>query len=71
VQTKSNQVLAGVIAAETADAITLRTPAEVRVPRASIKTMRQDRVSIMPQGLDAQMSKQELSDLLAFLQTLK
>jgi putative heme-binding domain-containing protein len=71
VQTKSNQVLAGVIAAETADAITLRTPAEVRVPRASIKTMRQDRVSIMPQGLDAQLSKQELSDLLAFLQTLK
>jgi putative heme-binding domain-containing protein len=71
VQTKSNQVLAGVIAAETADAITLRTPAEMRVSRASIKTMRQDRVSIMPQGLDAQMSKQELSDLLAFLQTLK
>jgi putative membrane-bound dehydrogenase-like protein len=71
VQTKSNQVLAGVVAAETADAITLRTPAETRVPRASIKTMRQDRLSIMPQGLDAQMSKQELSDLLAFLQTLK
>jgi putative membrane-bound dehydrogenase-like protein len=71
VQTKSSQVLAGVIASESADAITLRTPAEVRVPRASIKMMRQDRVSIMPQGLDAQMSKQDLSDLLAFLQTLK
>jgi putative heme-binding domain-containing protein len=71
VQTKSNQMLAGVIAAETAEALTLHTPAEVRVPRASIKTMRQDRVSIMPQGLDAQMSKQELNDLLAFLQTLK
>lgn len=71
VQTKSNQVIAGVVASDTADAITLHTPAETRVPRAWIKTMRQDRLSIMPQGLDAQLSKQELSDLLAFLQTLK
>jgi putative heme-binding domain-containing protein len=71
VQTKSNQLHAGVLAAESAEAITLRTPAEVRVPRSSVKTMRQDRVSIMPSGLDAQLSREELSDLLAFLQSLK
>lgn len=71
VQTKSGQTYAGTLAAETSDAIVLRTPAEVRIARASIKTIRQDRVSIMPQGLDAQMSKQDLSDLLAFLQSLK
>jgi hypothetical protein len=29
------------------------------------------KVSIMPQGLDTQMTRQELADLLAFLQGLK
>jgi putative heme-binding domain-containing protein len=71
VQTKANQVQAGVLAGETADAIVLRTPAEVRIPRSLVKSIRQDRVSIMPQGLDAQLSKTELADLLAFLQSLK
>lgn len=71
VQTQSNQVLAGVLAAETPEAIVLRTPAEVRIPRSSVKSIRQDRVSIMPQGLDAQLRREELADLLAFLQSLK
>lgn len=71
IQTRSNQLQSGVLAAETADAIVLRTPSEVRIPRSAVKVMRQDRISIMPQGLEAQMSKEELSDLLAFLQSLK
>ena len=71
VQTKANQLHAGVLAGETPDAIVLRTPAEVRIPRSGVKSMRQDRVSIMPQGLDAQLSREELADLLAFLQSLK
>jgi putative membrane-bound dehydrogenase-like protein len=71
VQTKSNQVHSGVMAGETADSIVLRTPAEVRIPRSTVKIIRQDRVSIMPQGLEAQLSKEELADLLAFLQSLK
>jgi putative heme-binding domain-containing protein len=71
VQTKSNELHAGTLAAETPDAIVLRTPAEVRIPRASVKSMRQDRLSIMPQGLDAQMTPAELRDLMAFLQSLK
>ena len=71
VQTRSGQVHAGTLAGETADAVLLRTPAEVRLPRASVKNIRQDRVSIMPQGLEAQLSREELADLLAFLQSLK
>ena len=71
VQTKDRQVHAGILAAETPEAIVLRTPAEVRIPRSSVKMMRQDRVSIMPQGLDTQLSKEELADLLAFLQTMR
>ena len=71
VQTRAGQTHAGTLAAETADAVVLRTPAEVRVPRASVKTIRQDRVSIMPQGLEANLSREELADLMAFLQSLR
>jgi hypothetical protein len=49
----------------------LMTPADVTIPRSQVKSFRQDRTSIMPQGLDAQLSKQELADLLAFLQACK
>jgi putative heme-binding domain-containing protein len=71
VQTKAGQTHAGTLAAETADAIVLRTPAEVRIPRAAVKTIRQDRVSTMPQGLEASLSREDLADLMAFLQSLK
>ncbi len=71
VQTKSKQTYAGVLAAETADTIVLRTPAEVRIGRASVESIRHDRVSIMPKGLETQLTRQEFSDLLAFLQSLK
>jgi putative membrane-bound dehydrogenase-like protein len=71
VQTTGNVVHAGTLAGESGDALVLRTPAEVRVPRSAVKSIRQDRVSIMPQGLDEQLSRQELADLLAFLQSLK
>jgi putative heme-binding domain-containing protein len=71
VETKDGNVYAGTLAGESADAIRLKTPAEVSIPRSQIKSFRQDRVSIMPQGLDAQLSKQELADLLAFLQACK
>ena len=71
IETTDRQTHAGTLAGETVDAVRLKTPADVRVPRAKIKSLRQDRVSIMPQGLEAQLSPQELSDLLAFLQSLK
>ena len=44
---------------------------EVRIARPEIEGIEASRVSIMPQGLDAQVSRQELSDLLAFLQSLR
>jgi putative heme-binding domain-containing protein len=71
VETTDGTVYAGTLAGESADAIRLKTPAEVTIPRAQIKSFRPDRVSIMPQGLDAQLSKQDLADLLAFLAACK
>jgi putative heme-binding domain-containing protein len=71
-QLGTTQIYEGVIGHETADAITLRTAAreEIRILRASITSMSQSRVSIMPEGLDTGMTQQELLDLMAFLQSL-
>jgi putative heme-binding domain-containing protein len=73
IRTKDGSVLDGVVVRESADAVTLvqadRT--ERRVPRASIAELRQGRLSIMPQGLDRQLSAQELRDLVAYLVSLR
>jgi putative membrane-bound dehydrogenase-like protein len=73
VSTADGRVFNGIIARETADALYLVNAerAEIRLPRASIDSLTPGKVSIMPQGLDAQMTREELADLLAFLQSLK
>ncbi len=73
VTARNGRVYTGLIARETADAVHLITAerAEIRVPRTAIETIEQGRVSIMPQGLDVQLTSQELADVLAFLQSLK
>jgi putative heme-binding domain-containing protein len=73
VATRSGTVHTGTLARETAEAVFLHAAdrSEVRVARADIDSIEPGRVSIMPQGLDAQLSRQELSDLLAFLQSLR
>jgi putative heme-binding domain-containing protein len=73
VTTRAGKTITGILARETADAITLMTTerVEVRIPRANIESFEPGTVSIMPQGLDTQLSRQELNDLLAFLQSLR
>jgi putative heme-binding domain-containing protein len=71
VQTKSSEIYAGILVAETSDALVLRTPAEIRIARASVQSIRPDRVSVMPSGLDTQLSAEEFRDLLAFLRSLR
>jgi len=73
IRTKDGSVLDGLISRETADAVYLFTADrnEKRVPRASIDLMQMGKTSIMPQGLDAQITRDELRDLLAFLRSLK
>jgi putative membrane-bound dehydrogenase-like protein len=44
---------------------------EERIARADIDDMRPGAVSIMPAGLESQLSKQEIADLLAFLKATK
>jgi putative heme-binding domain-containing protein len=44
---------------------------DVRVPREEVDTRRVQRVSIMPEGQEAVMSRREFVDLVAYLATLK
>ena len=54
---------------EGSDAIYLRAPdlAEVRVARKDIEALEPSDVSLMPDGLEKIMARQELADLLEFL----
>jgi putative heme-binding domain-containing protein len=73
VTTKKGQTISGVIRRETAEALVLATgPAtEARVLRADVEEIEPGKVSVMPEGLDTQLTRQELADLLAYLMTLK
>jgi putative membrane-bound dehydrogenase-like protein len=73
VTTKSGRSVAGIIRRETAEAIVLATGAttEERIRRDDIEEMVPGKVSIMPEGLDRQLTPQELADLIAYLRTLK
>jgi putative heme-binding domain-containing protein len=73
VATDDGHVHSGVIRFETGDSIVLATPdrLELAIPRGSIETIEPSRVSIMPRGLEANLSDTELADLVAFLQSLK
>ena len=65
----SDDVFSGVIGEQTESAVTLRTAAEteVRIPRGSTVALEPSEVSTMPEGLDQELAREELNDLLAFL----
>lgn len=73
VTTKSDEEYSGVLRRDAADEVVLATGpnTEARVARADILEMRPGAVSVMPAGLDQQLSKQELADLIAFLKNTK
>lgn len=70
--TKNGRSLTGV-AAQTGDLVVVRdaTGAEVRLPRDQIDEMRRVGVSLMPEGLERNLTREEFRDLLAFLQSLR
>jgi len=69
VRTKTGDDYNGVVRKDSADEVILATgpETEVHISRSDITEMRQGTVSIMPQGLDTQLSMQELADLVTFL----
>jgi putative heme-binding domain-containing protein len=73
VTTKDGRVAGGVIARQSADVVVLRdsSGAEWRLQRGEIETMQRQPTSLMPEGLERQLSADEFRDLLAFLQRLR
>ena len=73
VVTTDGRTLSGVIQRETPDAIVLTAAADksFRIDRSDIENMAPSPVSIMPQGLDRQLTPQQLADLVAFLKSCR
>lgn len=73
VLTTTGQTHNGLIKKDNADELVLVTGPnqEVRIARADIEEIRPSQVSIMPSGLDQQLSVRDLADLIAFLKACK
>ena len=69
VQLSDGGAIGGVIGAETPTSITVRLPggAETTVARSRIASMRIADVSAMPEGLETQITLQQMADLIAFI----
>jgi putative heme-binding domain-containing protein len=71
VQTRSGDVRSGLLRADLPDEVVLASGDgdETRIPRRDIVELQPGTVSLMPQGLEEQLTRQELADLIAFLKT--
>jgi putative heme-binding domain-containing protein len=69
ITTKAGKLVTGLVVRESAEALHLRMGdlAEVRLARKDVEEMTPATVSLMPDGLEKVMSRQELGDLLEFL----
>ncbi len=69
VETRDNRSLTGIIVSESPEAVLLRRTGGVTesIPRRLIARLEASSLSLMPQGLETTMTRQELADLLAFL----
>jgi putative heme-binding domain-containing protein len=63
---------AGIIKEQLQEALVIETGpgVMVRIPRRDVLAIESENISMMPPGLDKQLSLQELSDLMAYLTTL-
>ena len=70
VELNSGESETGILRAESPEAITLLQAMGKQkvIPRKNIKSMSSSGISLMPEGLEAAMTPQELRDLVAFLQ---
>jgi putative heme-binding domain-containing protein len=67
--TRDGRVATGLVVRETADSILLRTTdlAELQFARANVEELAPSSVSLMPDGLEKTLTRQQLADLLEFL----
>ena len=69
VLTDDGKLQSGFVAAETKDTLTLRIPGGLtrEIPRTTIEFQKRSEVSLMPKGIDAILSPQELVDVVGWL----
>lgn len=69
VEMADGRILSGLVHGEDATAITLRVPGGVTMtlPKAEVKSLSSTGMSLMPLGLEAAITKEEMADLIAFL----
>jgi putative heme-binding domain-containing protein len=67
------QTFSGFVVSESADATTIREANSVRreLKRTEIEQRAVQKVSVMPEGMVANLTREQLADLIAYLQTLK
>jgi putative membrane-bound dehydrogenase-like protein len=72
VTTKAGRTFSGMIAAETASSLTLRRAenAEDTILRSQIDEVQATPKSLMPEGLEMQLTKQDLADVVAYLRAV-
>ena len=68
-ETKDGETYAGILEGESLDSVTLVLPLGQRktIPRSNLKSLRALPVSLMPDGLEQTMTRQELANLLALV----
>ncbi|MSU36205.1 MAG: dehydrogenase [Pedosphaera sp.] len=73
ITTKNGEEYSGVIKEEKDEAVLLVTGpgAELRLPRTGLREIGPGTISVMPAGLEEQISRQDLADLLAFLKNTR
>ncbi len=73
IESKEGESILGVIASETATSLTLRQAfgKDTVLLRSTIKAMRSQGQSLMPEGLEAGLNSQALADLLEFIATVE
>ncbi|MFP6602066.1 MAG: PVC-type heme-binding CxxCH protein [Pirellulaceae bacterium] len=69
VVTNQGKVLTGILTTETSTSVTLRQAEakEVTLLRSQIETLRSNGVSLMPEGLEKNISHQQMADLISFI----
>jgi len=72
VATTDGRTISGIIASESATALTLKRAEGVTevVPRAQIEGIASTGQSLMPEGLEKGQTPQDLADLIAFLRSI-
>jgi putative heme-binding domain-containing protein len=73
VTTSDERELSGIIVRQSAVDLALRdaSGAELQLRKEQIRELRRSAISIMPEGLERGLTREEFRDLLAFLQSLK